>query len=115
KCVSGLLPPTSGQVRLSGQTVDRVPDRLAMVFQDYSRSLFPWLTVRGNVDLPLGRRGLSRQARRERVAESLDAVGLGGFAERHPWQLSGGMQQRVAIARALAYRPEILLMDEPFA
>lgn len=87
-----------------------------MVFQDYSRSLFPWLTVRGNVDLlPLGRRGLSRQARRERVAESLDAVGLGGFAERHPWQLSGGMQQRVATARALAYRPEILLMDEPFA
>jgi NitT/TauT family transport system ATP-binding protein len=115
KCISGLLPPTSGQVRLSGQLVDRVPDRLAMVFQDYSRSLFPWLTVGGNVDLPLGRHGVSRQDRRQRVAESLNAVGLAGFAERHPWQLSGGMQQRVAIARALAYQPEILLMDEPFA
>ena len=115
KCISGLLPPTSGDVRLSGQVVDRVPDRLAMVFQDYSRSLFPWLTVGGNVDLPLGRQGLTRQDRRKRVEESLNAVGLAGFAERHPWQLSGGMQQRVAIARALAYQPEILLMDEPFA
>jgi NitT/TauT family transport system ATP-binding protein len=115
KCISGLLPPTSGKVRLSGQVVDQVPDRLAMVFQDYSRSLFPWLTVGGNVDLPLARHGLTRQDRRQRVEESLNAVGLAGFAERHPWQLSGGMQQRVAIARALAYQPEILLMDEPFA
>jgi NitT/TauT family transport system ATP-binding protein len=115
KCISGLLPPTSGEVRLSGHVVDRVPDRLAMVFQDYSRSLFPWLTVCGNVDLPLGRHGLTRQARRHRVDEGLKAVGLAAFAERHPWQLSGGMQQRVAIARALAYQPEILLMDEPFA
>src|SRR6266508_848180 len=86
-----------------------------MVFQDYSRSLFPWLRVGRNVDFPLARRGLGKRERAERVRQSLAAVGLEEVADRYPWQLSGGMQQRVAIARALAYRPRLLLMDEPFA
>jgi NitT/TauT family transport system ATP-binding protein len=119
RCLAGLLPPTSGRVVLNGVPVTRVPDRLAVVFQDYSRSLYPWLTVADNVALPLrrtGRRrpGLSGKARRHSALAALDSVGLAGFAGRHPWQLSGGMQQRVAIARALACDPVLLLMDEPF-
>jgi NitT/TauT family transport system ATP-binding protein len=85
-----------------------------MVFQDYGRSLFPWMTVRDNVDLPLRHQRLPVGERLERIEAALDEVGLLGASERHPWQLSGGMQQRVAIARAIAYRPQILLMDEPF-
>ena len=115
RCVAGLLAPRAGTVTLAGQPVSGVPDDIAVVFQDYSRSLFPWLRVAGNVDFPLSRRGLDKRERRERVAGSLAAVGLEEVAGRHPWQLSGGMQQRVAIARALAYRPRLLLMDEPFA
>jgi len=115
KCLAGLLPPTSGTARLEGRVVDGPPDAMALVFQEYSRSLLPWMTVWGNVTLPL-RAKLMRKAERERLAsESLAAVGLSDFAHAHPWQLSGGMQQRVAIARALAYEPRILLMDEPFA
>jgi NitT/TauT family transport system ATP-binding protein len=115
KCTSGLLRSSHGHVRLGGTEFEDVPEELALVFQDYSRSLFPWMTVRANVNFPLGRQGLSRADRQERVEASVDAVGLSGFDDYHPWQLSGGMQQRVAIARALAYRPKILLMDEPFA
>jgi NitT/TauT family transport system ATP-binding protein len=124
RCMGGLLPPTSGQVTLNGAVVTRVPDRLAVVFQDYSRSLYPWLTVADNVALPLrrtgqgrtgqGRTGQRRGARRENAQAALDSVGLAGFGGRYPWQLSGGMQQRVAIARALACDPVLLLMDEPF-
>ncbi|MFI6316012.1 ABC transporter ATP-binding protein [Nonomuraea sp. NPDC050556] len=115
KCVSGLVAPTSGAVRLLGRAVDGVPEGLAVVFQDYSRSLFPWMRVAQNVEFPLLTLPLSRQERAERVEESLAAVGLADKGGRYPWQLSGGMQQRVAIARALAYRPRVLLMDEPFA
>jgi NitT/TauT family transport system ATP-binding protein len=113
RCVAGLLPPTSGRVVLDGAVVTRVPDRLAVVFQDYSRSLYPWLTVADNVALPL-RRTQRRAVRRQSALAVLDSVGLAGFAGRYPWQLSGGMQQRVAIARALACDPALLLMDEPF-
>jgi NitT/TauT family transport system ATP-binding protein len=113
RCVAGLLPPTSGRVVLDGAVVTRVPDRLAVVFQDYSRSLYPWLTVADNVALPL-RRTERRAVRRQSALAALDSVGLAGFAGRYPWQLSGGMQQRVAIARALACDPVLLLMDEPF-
>jgi NitT/TauT family transport system ATP-binding protein len=115
RCAAGLLPPRAGTVLLAGRPVSGVPDGIAMVFQDYSRSLFPWLRVGRNVDFPLARRDLGRRERAERVRESLAAVGLEEVADRYPWQLSGGMQQRVAIARALAYRPRLLLMDEPFA
>jgi NitT/TauT family transport system ATP-binding protein len=115
KCLSGLLRPTSGEAYLEGQRIDGPSSGLALVFQEYSRSLLPWMTVRGNVVLPL-RAQRRRKAERERLAaEALAAVGLSDFADRHPWQLSGGMQQRVAIARALAYQPQLLLMDEPFA
>jgi NitT/TauT family transport system ATP-binding protein len=115
KCVAGLLTATSGSVRLGGEKVERPPEGLALVFQDYSRSLLPWLSVRGNVALPLRAQRIPRAERDRLTLEALRAVGLDEFADRHPWQLSGGMQQRAAIARALAYRPGVLLMDEPFA
>jgi NitT/TauT family transport system ATP-binding protein len=126
RCIAGLMPPTSGQVILNGTPVTRVPDGLAVVFQDYSRSLYPWMRVRENVELPLknsrrgqggsgqGGTGRSRAERRDRALAALDSVGLAGAAGKYPWQLSGGMQQRVAIARALACDPVLLLMDEPF-
>src|SRR5262245_29182235 len=88
---------------------------MALVFQEYNRSLMPWSSVRGNVMLPLRHRKLTKEERTRLVEESLAAVGLSRFIDHYPWQLSGGMQQRVAIARALAYQPSILLMDEPFA
>jgi NitT/TauT family transport system ATP-binding protein len=115
KCVAGLLRPTKGSVLLRGKRVARPPEEMALVFQEYSRSLMPWTSVANNVLLPLRHKKLGRQERKQLVEESLEAVGLGGLGNRYPWQLSGGMQQRVAIARALAYQPSILLMDEPFA
>ena len=114
RCVAGLLMPTSGRIELNGAPVERVPDRLSVVFQDYSRSLYPWLTVQDNVALPLRRTEKSRKARRAAADASLAAIGLPDVAHKYPWQLSGGMQQRVAIARALACDPILLLMDEPF-
>ncbi|QYJ03052.1 ABC transporter ATP-binding protein [Nocardioides panacisoli] len=115
RCIGGLLAPTDGTVTLDGTTVDGPPADMAVVFQEYGRSLFPWLTVAQNVELPLKEKGLSKDRRRTLVEESLDAVGLADFAAAHPYQLSGGMQQRVAIARAVAYEPKVLMMDEPFA
>ncbi|MFE3270988.1 ABC transporter ATP-binding protein [Streptomyces sp. NPDC059215] len=115
KCVGGLLAPTGGEVRLAGRPVVGPPPGMAFVFQEYGRSLFPWMRVGENVELPLRHKGLSRPRRRELVADALESVGLSDAAGAYPWQLSGGMQQRVAIARALAYEPEVLLMDEPFA
>jgi NitT/TauT family transport system ATP-binding protein len=115
RCLSGLMPATSGETYFEGKLIERVPDRLSVVFQDYSRSLFPWSKVAANVELPLKVRKVPKAQRTERVQEMLTAVGLGGAGKQYPWQLSGGMQQRVAIARALAFRPDLLLMDEPFA
>jgi NitT/TauT family transport system ATP-binding protein len=114
RCVAGLLPPTSGRVVVHGTPVTSVPDRLAVVFQDYSRSLYPWLSVRDNVALPLRRGERRRHRRGETAIAALESVGLADTAGKYPWQLSGGMQQRVAIARALACDPVLLLMDEPF-
>ncbi len=115
KALAGLVAPTGGDIQFQGKPVRGVPPGLAMVFQEYGRSLFAWTTVWANVELPLRYQPLDATGRTRRVAQSLEAVGLAGFEDRYPWQLSGGMQQRVAIARALAYQPNLLLMDEPFA
>ena len=115
RCLSGLMTPSSGTVTLHGERVTAVPKDLTLVFQDYGRSLYPWLKVRANVDFPVRDAGLDKAERAERVGQALADVGLEAHAEKYPRQLSGGMQQRVAIARALAYRPAMLLMDEPYA
>src|SRR5687768_8911923 len=115
RCIAGLLQPTSGEITLAGKPVSGPPPGLAVVFQEYGRSLFPWMRVRDNVELPLRAKRLSRKRRAELVDHALESVGLHGTANAYPWQLSGGMQQRVAIARAVAYQPQVLLMDEPFA
>ena len=115
RCISGLAQASSGTLQFEGKPLTSVPDELGLVFQDYGRSLYPWLTNAKNVALPLAVRGVSRQDRLARAGEVLESVGLPGVDKQYPWQLSGGMQQRVAIARALSYRPDLLLMDEPFA
>ncbi|SFE14291.1 ABC transporter [Actinopolyspora alba] len=115
RCLASLITPSRGEVRMHGDLVRGVPEDLAVVFQDYSRSLFPWMSVRGNIEFPLRSRGIGKSERRERAEQTLRWVGLSGSERKYPWQLSGGMQQRVAIARALACRPALLLMDEPFA
>jgi NitT/TauT family transport system ATP-binding protein len=115
KCIGGLLRPSGGEVRLNGKRVTGPPEEMALVFQEYGRSLMPWASVRDNVLLPLRHKRLSRAERSRLVDDALASVDLTRFGKHYPWQLSGGMQQRVAIARALAYQPSILLMDEPFA
>jgi NitT/TauT family transport system ATP-binding protein len=115
KTVSGLMAPTAGEVELAGEKVSGPPERMALVFQDYSRSLYPWMKVSENVAFPLRRKKLSKQERNDLVEKAVESVGLASSMDQYPWQLSGGMQQRVAIARGLAYQPEVLLMDEPFA
>lgn len=115
KCIAGLMPVTSGKVVVSGKDVVGPPKNLAVVFQEYGRSLYPWLRVADNVELPLKIKRVAKPERQQLVEEALDAVGLSSVPRHFPWQLSGGMQQRVAIARAIAYQPEVLLMDEPFA
>ena len=115
QCLTGLRTPTGGEVLFEGTRVTTTPRGLAVVFQDYSRSLMPWLTVLGNVTLPLKS---ARKPKAERLAAAraaLAEVGLADFEKSYPWQLSGGMQQRVAIARALAFDPHAIVMDEPFA
>jgi NitT/TauT family transport system ATP-binding protein len=115
RLLGGLISPTSGTVIVEDRPVSGPPDGLAIVFQEYGRSLMPWLRVRDNVELPLKAKGLPKAERVALVQESLAAVGLADAATAYPWQLSGGMQQRVAIARAIAFQPRVLLMDEPFA
>jgi NitT/TauT family transport system ATP-binding protein len=114
RCIAGLIRPTSGRILLENTPIEQTPDNLAVVFQDYSRSLFPWMSVADNVALPLRRRGMDRRRRAATAGEALEQVGLAGAGRKYPWELSGGMQQRVSIARALAYRPALMLMDEPF-
>jgi NitT/TauT family transport system ATP-binding protein len=112
KCLAGLLAPS---VRVNGHEVTSPPEEMAVVFQEYGRSLFPWKTVRENVELPLRERKIPKEERARIVAQALEAVGLGEVGNAYPWQLSGGMQQRVAIARAVAYQPKVMVLDEPFA
>lgn len=114
RSIAGLQPPTSGKTVFEGQEVTEPPAKLAVVFQDYSRSLLPWMSVADNVALPLKGKG-SKQEIATRVDQALVSVGLAGRGKVYPWQMSGGMQQRAAIARGLAYSPDVLLMDEPFA
>src|SRR5829696_7124697 len=95
KCVGGLLRPSKGEVLLRGRRVTSPPEEMALVFQEYSRSLMPWASVRSNVLLPLRHKQLSRPERNRLVEDSLAAVGLTRVLDRYPWQLSGGMQQRV--------------------
>ena len=114
--MAGLVAPTSGAVFLEDRKVEVPPPTVIFVFQQYTRSLFPWKTVERNVAFGLeSRESLSRQAIAARTRELIGLVKLTGFEQHYPWQLSGGMQQRVAIARALACRPAVLLMDEPFS
>ncbi len=115
RTISGLMAPTSGAVTFRSEPVTTVPKDLTLVFQDYSRSLYPWLRVADNVEFPLRGIGVTKTDRQARVTEALADVGLTGHESKYPRQLSGGMQQRVAIARALAYQPAVLLMDEPYA
>src|SRR5690606_5277129 len=107
---------SGGQVLLHGRPVDGPPPEMVYLFQQYSKSLLPWRTVIQNVALAFeARQPLPKTERLARCQEYLDMVGLGGFPDHYPWQLSGGMQQRVAIARALAAQPRLLLLDEPFS
>jgi len=115
KCIAGLLPPTSGSILLESQPVTGPPPAMAVVFQEYGRSLFPWMSVHDNVALPLKQKKMGADRREELVRNALSSVDLAGVGGAYPWQLSGGMQQRVAIARAVAYEPHVMLMDEPFA
>jgi ABC-type nitrate/sulfonate/bicarbonate transport system ATPase subunit len=112
RIVAGLDRQTAGEVLLGGQRIAGPGADRGMVFQSYT--LFPWLTVRDNVCFGLREKGLPREQQLEMAQRFLDKVGLRGFEQHYPKQLSGGMQQRVAIARALANDPRILLMDEPF-
>ena len=112
RIVAGLTAPTEGEVLIGGQAVRGPgPDR-AVVFQTYA--LFPWKTVRENIEFGLHARGVKEPERLNVSTKLIEVMGLGGFENAYPHALSGGMQQRVAIARALAVDPEVLLMDEPF-
>jgi NitT/TauT family transport system ATP-binding protein len=111
--LAGFEHPTAGQILVNGSAVGAPSWTRAMVFQDYA--LFPWLTVKQNIAFGLERKKVPAEQRERIVAEQIALVGLGGFEDRFPHQLSGGMKQRVSIARALCVDPQVLLMDEPFA
>lgn len=113
--MAGLLSPSGGQVKLGDRVVDGPPMGLSVVFQDYARSLFPWMTVERNLAMAATAYQIPKTELKSRVEHALRSVGLEGSSAMYPWQMSGGMQQRVAIARALVVEPTIMLMDEPFA
>ena len=113
RLIAGLIKPTRGTVKFHDRELEGVCPGVAMVFQNFA--LFPWLTVAGNVRLPLQQMRLPEEQIAERSARSLEMVGLTGYEATYPRELSGGMKQRVGIARALAVNPEVLCMDEPFS
>lgn len=111
--IGGLDQPTTGRVLVDGRPVDGSHKDIGMVFQE--ESTFPWRTVRENIEFPLEITGMAKAERREKAEYIVSLVGLAGFSDRYPAELSGGMRQRTALARTLAFEPRILLMDEPFA
>src|ERR1700751_3479763 len=113
RIVSGLLKPTAGRVTWRGTEVTGPTDGVAMVFQSFA--LFPWLTVQQNVELGLEAQGVAPDERRKRALTAIDLIGLDGFENASPKELSVGMRQRVGLARALVVQPSVLLMDEPFS
>ena len=113
RILSGLTAPTSGTVFVHGQPLSGCTPNIGMVFQSFA--LFPWLTVMGNVEAPLAARGIEHAERHRRALQALSTVGLKGFENAYPKELSGGMKQRVGFARALVVEPEVLFMDEPFS
>ncbi len=113
RILAGLVPPSDGVVEYRGQPVGEPVHGIAMVFQSYA--LFPWLTVLGNVELGLEAQGIAGAERRRRAVDAIDLIGLDGFENAYPKELSGGMRQRVGFARALVVNPDILLLDEPFS
>ena len=112
RIIGGLLTASSGELTVGSDKVNGPHPWVGMVFQE--ESTFPWRTTLGNVEFGLEMRGVSQDQRRQKSREMIRLVGLSGFEERYPSELSGGMKQRVAIARALVLEPKILLMDEPF-
>jgi NitT/TauT family transport system ATP-binding protein len=112
KLMAGLIPPTSGEIRIDGKPVKEPPDDVGIVFQ--SPVLLAWRTVIRNVMMPVEVRRLDRETHLARARKLIATAGLEGFENKYPWQLSGGMQQRTAICRALVHDPKIVLMDEPF-
>jgi NitT/TauT family transport system ATP-binding protein len=113
KIIAGLLPATSGEVRVNGRPVSGPGPERAFVFQDFA--LMPWATVLRNVAFGLELRHMSRGEREAVARHYIDEVGLGGFEQKYPHELSGGMRQRVGLARALAVNADVVLMDEPFS
>jgi NitT/TauT family transport system ATP-binding protein len=113
RLMMGLIPPTAGTVLNHGRPVNGVDLGSAMVFQTFA--LLPWLSVQANVELGLHARGMEAEPAAKRAAFYLDKVGLDGYEEAYPAELSGGMKQRAGLARALAVEPDVLFMDEPFA
>jgi NitT/TauT family transport system ATP-binding protein len=113
RIIAGLLRPTAGEVLWHGRALEGPPEGVAMVFQSFA--LFPWLTVQANVELGLEARGIPHAERTKRALAAIDLIGLDGFENAYPKELSGGMRQRVGLARALVVHPDLLLMDEPFS
>src|ERR1700690_723775 len=113
RIIAGLIAPSSGDAKCRGETIVGPPNGVSMVFQSFA--LFPWLTVLQNVELGLESTDMPRTQRMKRALAAIDLIGLDGFEDAYPKELSGGMRQRVGFARALVVEPELLFMDEPFS